>query len=842
MKLRIKKSLTLLIGWPLSILALFFIVKTFLPKLQDVSHNIQHVNGWLLTIGVVCFLTYYLIRSLIWQRVLGLMGYKLPIAQTLYLWSSSEVKRYIPGNIWSFVGRSVSFTNIGVTKRDVAKAIILEQEFVLLGSFIVSALSLSFLAKYIFVFLQSVPYLWFLGVLLVIATIFLYMFLPKYLFRLPGRIQKILRHILPDFSLKDIFWLLFSSCLAFLFFGFGYYFTIAALHFSDPQLFFPLSGFFVFSLVVGLLSFLTPTGLGVREGIITIGLGKIIPLSTAGFASLFGRIVLIFSEIIFLGFTLGLVSFYKTSTSRVETMARNYRYEIVLGILIFIFIIFLTTISFLRYDNFYAGRFDLGNMDQTVWNTVHGRFFQLSDPNGTEIVSRLAFHSDYLLVALAPLYFIWQDPRMLLLIQVLVLAAGAIFVYLLAEEVLAKEIFANGKLLALAFAFCYLLNPSMERALIFDFHAVTFATTFLLAAFYFQYKKRFGWFLVFAFLAGITKEEVWLIVALLGLYIVVKNFKLVTVNSRQIIFGFFVFAFSSLIFYFLLWHAIPQAARGQHFALSYFSDGSDSPSALIKNVIFSPEKTIAKVLHPERVDYFRKLLGPLGYLSLASPFFLLFPGADLVLNILSDKGELHQIYYQYTAAITPFLFIAAIYGVRNILGLFELYVLKTRKTQHVSTIRKSENLNIRQSDTLSYLSFLNPIYLTNVCTLYIFIVTIVGAYLYGPLPGAKEPNIAMFTRQVQNKAFINTSLAQIDTQYSVAASNSLGAHLSQREHIYTLPLGLERADVVAFLLSDSNNMPSQEWHREASEKLRKDQRYSIWFEKGDFIVFRRLNK
>ncbi len=827
MNVTIKKSLTLLIGWPLSLLALFFIVKTFLPKLQDISHNLQHVNGWLLAIGVICFFSYYVIRSLVWQKVLSLMGYKLPLAQTLYLWSSSEVKRYIPGNIWSFVGRSVAFTNIGVTKRDIAKAIILEQEFVLLASIIVSALSLPFLARYIFIFLQSVPYLWFLGALLVIAVVSLYIFLPRYLLRLPGRIQKILRHILPDFSVKDTFWLLFSSCLAFLFFGFGYYFSITALHFSDPQLFLPLSGFFVFSLVVGLLSFLTPTGLGVREGIITIGLGKLIPLSVAGFASLFGRIILIFSEIIFLGFTFVLVSFYQKSTSHVERFAKKYRYEIILGIFIVIFTLFFTIVSFLRYDNFYAGRFDLGNMDQTVWNTVHGRFFQLSNPNGTETVSRLAFHSDYLLVALAPFYLIWQDPRMLLLIQVLVLAAGAVFVYLLA-----KEVMENGKLLALAFAFSYLLNPSMERALIFDFHAVTFATTFLLAAFYFQYKKQYRWFLVFALLAGLCKEEVWLIVALLGLYIVVKNFKfrisqpeadvpqeqsfkLIPVNRRQIFFGFFVFALSSFVFYFLFWHAIPHAASGQHFALSYFSDGSDSPSALIKNIFFSPEKTLAKVLHPERIDYFRKLLGPLGYLSLASPFFLLFPGADLVLNVLSDKGELHQIYYQYTAAITPFLFIAAIYGVRHI-----LFMVGSSKVKKPVWLR-GEEIGV------------------NFFAGYVVIVSLIGAYLYGPLPGAKEPNLAMFTRQVQNKSFINASLAQIDTQYSVAASNSLGAHLSQREHIYTLPLGLEKAEVVAFLLSDSNNMPSQEWHKEASQKLRKDPRYSIWFEKGDFIVFRK---
>jgi uncharacterized membrane protein len=55
-------------------------------------------------------------------------------------------------------------------------------------------------------------------------------------------------------------------------------------------------------------------------------------------------------------------------------------------------------------------------MDQTVWNTIHGRIFQLTDPNGTTNISRLAFHADLILVLISPLYLIWSSPEMLLLI------------------------------------------------------------------------------------------------------------------------------------------------------------------------------------------------------------------------------------------------------------------------------------------------------------------------------------------------------------------------------------------------------------------------------------------
>src|SRR6266700_6735594 len=32
----------------------------------------------------------------------------------------------------------------------------------------------------------------------------------------------------------------------------------------------------------------------------------------------------------------------------------------------------------LRYDTFKATAFDLGNMDQVLWNTIHGRLFQFT--------------------------------------------------------------------------------------------------------------------------------------------------------------------------------------------------------------------------------------------------------------------------------------------------------------------------------------------------------------------------------------------------------------------------------------------------------------------------------
>lgn len=149
---------------------------------------------------------------------------------------------------------------------------------------------------------------------------------------------------------------------------------------------------------------------------------------------------------------------------------KKYWDWIVIGILILIFTILLSELSLLRHDSFASG-FDLGNMDQTVWNTLHGNLFNLTGEKGT--VSRFSIHADLILILLAPLYLIWNNVRTLMI-------SDALFIY--------------------------------------DFHPVALSIPYLITAFY-AYTKKWRLYWLFAFLALMTKEEVSLQVTMLGVYI-----------------------------------------------------------------------------------------------------------------------------------------------------------------------------------------------------------------------------------------------------------------------------------------------------------------------------------
>ena len=458
--------------------------------------------------------------------------------------------------------------------------------------------------------------------------------------------------------------------------------------------------------------------------------------------------------------------------------------ETALCISAIVYAVYFSVASFLRYDNYYTGRFDLGNMTQTVWNSVHGNIFMLTDPNGTREISRLAFHADFILILLSPLYFLWEDPRMLLLIQTVVLSFGGVFVYLISKHVL------KNKTLSLVLALCFFLNPAVNFTNLFDFHPVTLATTFLLAAFYFIFKSKYKFTLIFLILAGITKEQVWIINALIGLYLVFI--------SKQKALGVFIFSLSSLIFYILIWIAIPKNLGGEHFAVEFYSDYGSSPGEVIKNVFLHPIQSIQTLLLPDRIGYLKQLFLPVGYLSLFGLPFMIFASPDLGINLLSDFPPMHQIYYQYSSTVTPFIFLSTIFAIKFI---------KSRIPE------------------IPYIAF----------AIVIFLFTLVSAYTFGPLPFAKKPNINMFTKPLAIRNEVDEYINMLPDSESVSATNNLGSHLSHRRNIYVVPLGIGKADRVMFLMRNSNDKEKQ-----ILMEIEMDKRYYLIRQIENFYVFKKM--
>lgn len=481
--------------------------------------------------------------------------------------------------------------------------------------------------------------------------------------------------------------------------------------------------------------------------------------------------------------------------SKLLTFVSRYSSS-VLALLIIVFIAFFSYVSFARHDNFHSRRLDLGNMEQTVWNVVNGNGFSLTDPMGDTNISRLGIHADFLLILIAPLYAVWQDARMLLFLQTVIMGLGAVPVYWLAIDRL------KSKPIALLFSMAYLLYPPLQRLTLHDFHAVTLSMTLLLFAYWYLHKKRYGWFVLYAILAGLGKETVWIVVGLMGLYVMWKH--------KRPGFGGAIALGGFGLFYFLYWYAMPLSApTKQHFAVAYLSEFGDSQNSIVLGMLRQPWAILSNLIKPDRLTYYAMLLFPLGFLPLISPFTLAFALPDLLINALSSNSLMRQIDYQYTSDITPFLFISAIGGFGKLTSMFS--------SKHNRSPLKFGHIMI--------------------C----FIACIViSSYMWGEIPLTRTDRYYFFIWEIPSKKELVRVARIVDSSYTVSVTNNIGAHFARRHYLYNFPVNAMNSDYAIALLGDQYAWPSGDEQKKAVDALMHNGEYELIARDGDFYAFKRI--
>jgi uncharacterized membrane protein len=412
------------------------------------------------------------------------------------------------------------------------------------------------------------------------------------------------------------------------------------------------------------------------------------------------------------------------------------------------------TASILRHRTFGSGRFDLGNMTQAVWSTAHGDFLSVTDVRGEQI-SRLGSHFDPILAALAPLWFLWPDPELLLVVQAVAVAAGAIPVYWLGR----KHFDAEWPAAALAVA--YLAYPPVQWLTMSDFHPVALACPLLLYAWWHLDERRLWAFALLAAAAIATKEHVGLAVAAMGVWYAVR-YRSPRAGAAIVVLGGAAALVATLV---VVPHFAPAGS-------SAFESRYDSPS-----------------LDGRDLAYLISLLLPLALLPLAAPLALLAAVPELGLNMLSSTLTQTSVKTHYAAVAVPALLAAAVFGAA------------------------------RLGSRLAYVAVLTAI---------------AGMLLLGPLGRVDLEADA-------HDAAARRALAVVPDGVPVSATNSLGAHLSDRRRIFSFPVLREARWVVVderrLTFLDSLK-PGRS--RAALADLRRNPRWKRVFAEDGVLVFRRL--
>lgn len=243
--------------------------------------------------AVLCGAAYFAGLGACWTLLLRTMGGAaagVPIAVGTEIWLSTMLTRYIPGNIWHIVGRLAMAGRLGVSRGQVLASATVEQLLTLLGALAVFGLSVPFWRG------GAGPERWLLllvpaGVLLLHPRIF-----GRLLAWAAGRLRR------PDlawaYSFREILAALGAFVAANAASGLALVVVLGGLApLAADQITFVI-GASALAWVVGYLSFLTPSGLGVREAALTALLSQICPLPVAIAGSLAYRLALTLGEVV----------------------------------------------------------------------------------------------------------------------------------------------------------------------------------------------------------------------------------------------------------------------------------------------------------------------------------------------------------------------------------------------------------------------------------------------------------------------------------------------------------------------------------------------------------------
>jgi len=293
------------IGVAVAGVIMFFIIRNLVSGLRELDSLEVRVSTWRIVGAFALLGLLFAAYGRIWQYILGKLGHGIGFGASMRIWFLSQAGRYIPGKVWFALGRIYLSERAGVPRAVAAVAMGLELVLVL-GSAIVVFGAASALSPG----LAKAQYMWGLGLVPVIVI---------------GVHPRIIRAILAKlkrepggFSLAyaDTLKILGLYIICWCIYGLGFYLVGTSLELGGTtpafrsvglDLYPEMAGINALSWAGGLLSVVTPAGLGVREGISGILLAEVVEKPYPSLIPLVARLWVTIGE---LG-TLGLVFLFR---------------------------------------------------------------------------------------------------------------------------------------------------------------------------------------------------------------------------------------------------------------------------------------------------------------------------------------------------------------------------------------------------------------------------------------------------------------------------------------------------------------------------------------------------
>ena len=288
------------IGLPVLILGFFlYQVKNNWSALSAQSF---HLNAWLLVLAFVGFVGQEISYGLIWKTVLARLGEHLVLRPSLRIYLGSEFVRYFPGNVWHVLTRILWVGKYGVSRPVAFASMTIELITKLAAGVLVFAVSLLFWRDLDAVGrLTEQRIVFALGIGTILA-LFIVLYPPVLNWLLNLALRALKRDpIKLTLRYRDILLVTLAWCASWCVAGSAFFVLLLALWSNAPLIAWPICiGIYALAWDIGFVSFITPSGLGFREGAI-VGLFALafpLPGVLATIIALLSRFVSTIAEVL----------------------------------------------------------------------------------------------------------------------------------------------------------------------------------------------------------------------------------------------------------------------------------------------------------------------------------------------------------------------------------------------------------------------------------------------------------------------------------------------------------------------------------------------------------------
>jgi uncharacterized membrane protein len=476
----------------------------------------------------------------------------------------------------------------------------------------------------------------------------------------------------------------------------------------------------------------------------------------------------------------------------------------------------LRSLALVRHHDLGSRNFDLGIFDNLVYHASLGHWQVSTFLRGDTFTSA---HVAPFMQLLAPLYWLAPGPETLIAAQAAWLASGAIPAYRLATHVLGNDGWARWVAVSLSLA--YLMHPSLHGVALFDVHELAFSAPLVLWALDAMHRRQWRRYAIFVTLLIFTREDVPFMVMGLGLHaaLSLRERKAGALTFGGAVVGLLVMKLGLMAHPDLFMPDTDESyLYANRFAHVIPDPETGGATDIVLTVLGNPGFVVQHALTRAKLTYLVILTVPCLGLCFAQRRAWLPMTFGLAFTLLGSGTNLHIPYLHYTVFLFPVMIAAAAEGVRVALRRWEARALDEPAR---AAVRRRGAVGL---------------------AIAIAVAAVLSGALFGALAASKcfkAGYVGLVREQsVESRerlAWVRVQVERIGPEASVAASNSMGPHVSTREQAYHFP---HRTDA-EWLLVRLEDL-SKEERKVLREVIRSDQYVKVDEWEDEITLWQRL--